>query len=568
MSASPLAKADWDLPPEMKPQRPAARKSRGKAKPAAKSSAGALEVIVVGSGLKDTSSAISDHKSPVGARHMRSIDDLLAHIEDHEVEIAVVDQSKPTESRGLKLALLAAAKRIKCLIVIADEKNLAEAKAIHGVTEVIRAPANQKRLLDTIVTYACTATAPALNPAMKRMVKRTGLKDVMSSPPETDEPAEQGGSTAADAASRSHTDVHSNARERTGKHHTSFDQDAQGRLIGKLQQLSVPHHNRALLAALVPLLAIFICFGGIVGFFFVSTGWSVPLELGRNHELVRQAGKHLEDLRNREAALQSALDTAITLAAMAGTTRNTAAQRLTLAEQAIAGERQQNARVLAETRSHIARLRRIAARSGGAEGNPGSVGLQSLHQLAVVSNELAVKEIEEIRLSARESYLEALAGQPAGSTFRTLPASSTDLIVLDREVSDARTALAQASQTVASKQAEAGRIRSELAAVQGELGKLSSTLAARAWDKPVTAVFVPDANLSSYSSGMPLFSCKLIALLCTRTGKTGATLAEGVVKTHPLFGSPVSGAYVEAVFANEADAHGALVHAGAKPALF
>jgi hypothetical protein len=29
MSASPLAKADWDLPPEMKPQRPAARKSSG-----------------------------------------------------------------------------------------------------------------------------------------------------------------------------------------------------------------------------------------------------------------------------------------------------------------------------------------------------------------------------------------------------------------------------------------------------------------------------------------------------------------------------------------------------------
>jgi predicted acetyltransferase len=45
----------------------------------------------------------------------------------------VVDQSKPTESRGLKLALLAAAKRIKHLIVIADEKNAAEAKAIHGV---------------------------------------------------------------------------------------------------------------------------------------------------------------------------------------------------------------------------------------------------------------------------------------------------------------------------------------------------------------------------------------------------------------------------------------------------
>jgi hypothetical protein len=168
--------------------------------------------------------------------------------------------------------------------------------------------------------------------------------------------------------------------------------------------------------------------------------------------------------------------------------------------------------VLKETRAHISRLRRIAARSGVAEGTPGAAGLQSMHQLAMVSNELAVKEIEETRLAAREAYLKSLSEQPAGSTFRTLPASSTDLIVLDREVSDARTALAQASQTIASKQAEAnGRIRSELAAVQGELGKLSSTLAARAWDKPVTAVFVPDANLSSYQ----LPACRCTAANCS-----------------------------------------------------
>jgi hypothetical protein len=138
-----------------------------------------------------------------------------------------------------------------------------------------------------------------------------------------------------------------------------------------MQQLAIPHHNRALLAALVPLFAMFICFGGIVAFFFVSNGWSVPVELGRNHELVRQAGKQLEDLRSRHDELQSALDTASTLAAMAETTHRQAAQRLDTAEQAILGEREQNARVLKETRSHISRLRRIAARSGVAEDTPG-----------------------------------------------------------------------------------------------------------------------------------------------------------------------------------------------------
>jgi hypothetical protein len=219
--------------------------------------------------------------------------------------------------------------------------------------EVIRAPVSHKRLLDAVITYACTASAPALNPAMKRMVKRTGLKDVMSSPPETDEPAD-GRLHCLMLRSAAHpcTAMPVSAPENI----TPLSIRTLGRLIGKLQQLSVPHHNRALLAALVPLLAIFICFGGIVGFFFVSTGWSVPVELGRNHELVRQAGKQLEDLRNREATNCNRRWTQpSTLAAMAETTRNTASsQRLDTCRAGNCGEREQNARVLAgNPRTHF-----------------------------------------------------------------------------------------------------------------------------------------------------------------------------------------------------------------------
>jgi uncharacterized coiled-coil protein SlyX len=558
MSASPLAKTDWDLPPEMKPQRQAARKSSAKAKPAAKTSSGALEVIVIGGSLKDTSAAITAHKAPVEGRHMRSIDDLLAYIEDHEVDVAVVDQSKPTESRGLKLALLAAAKRIKHLIVIADPKNAAEAEAIYGVHEVIRAPVSDKRLLDAVITHACTASAPEVHPSMKRMVKRTGMKEVIATPPEPLFDVEDGDAGHADLLS---------AETRHSKPPKGAEM-ALDSLSGKMRQLAIPHHNRALLAALVPLFAVFICFGGIVAFFFVSNGWSVPVELGRNHELVRQAGKQLEDLRSRHDELQSALDTASTLAAMAETTHRQAAQRLDTAEQAILGEREQNARVLKETRAHISRLRRIAARSGVAEDTPGAAGLQSMHQLAMVSNELAVKEIEETRLAAREAYLKSLSEQPAGSAFRALPAASADLIALGREASDARTAIEEASQTIAGKQAEIKRLHTELEGVQAKLDSLSSTLAARAWDKPVAAVFVPDANASNYRPGMPLYTCRLLLVMCSQTGKTGQMLAENAGEAHPLFGNPVAGAYVEAIVSDKAQPRGALVHAGGKPLFF
>jgi hypothetical protein len=312
------------------------------------------------------------------------------------------------------------------------------------------------------ITYACTATAPALNPAMKRMVKRTGMKEVIATPPEPLFDVEDGDAGHADLLSAE------TRHSRTPK----GAEMALDSLSGKMRQLAIPHHNRALLAALVPLFAVFICFGGIVAFFFVSNGWSVPVELGRNHELVRQAGKQLEDLRSRHDELQSALDTASTLAAMAETTHRQAAQRLDTAEQAILGEREQNARVLKETRAHISRLRRIAARSGVAEDTPGAAGLQSMHQLAMVSNELAVKEIEETRLAAREAYLKSLSEQPAGSAFRALPAASADLIALGREASDARTAIEEASQTIAGKQAEIKRLHTELEGVQAKLDKL------------------------------------------------------------------------------------------------
>jgi cob(I)alamin adenosyltransferase len=92
-----------------------------------------------------------------------------------------------------------------------------------------------------------------------------------------------------------------------------------------------------------------------------------------------------------------------------------------------------------------------------------------MHQLAMVSNELAVKEIEETRLAAREAYLKSLAEQPAGSAFRALPAASADLIALGREASDARTAIEEASQTIAGKQAEIKRLHTELEGVQAKL---------------------------------------------------------------------------------------------------
>ena len=110
-----------------------------------------METIFVGAAMKQVSEAVMDHDVPVRARHMRSIDDLLMLIEDNDVECAVVDQSLPTESRGLKLVLLAGVNRVKHLIVVAPPGSRTEIEAIEGVHQVLASPASPQQIIDTVV---------------------------------------------------------------------------------------------------------------------------------------------------------------------------------------------------------------------------------------------------------------------------------------------------------------------------------------------------------------------------------------------------------------------------------
>jgi hypothetical protein len=90
----------------------------------------------------------------VAARYMRSIDDVLAHAEEHNVDCAVVDQSRPGESRGVKLLLLASAKKIKHLVVIVAPNMTAEIKKIEGVHQVLTAPVTDAEISAAVADYA------------------------------------------------------------------------------------------------------------------------------------------------------------------------------------------------------------------------------------------------------------------------------------------------------------------------------------------------------------------------------------------------------------------------------
>ncbi len=117
-----------------------------------------IETVFIGAAMKQVSETIMDHDVPVRARHMRSIDDLLMFIEDNEVECAVVDQSLPTESRGLKLVLLAGVHQVKHLIVVAPPGSRAEIEAIDGVHQVLCSPTTTQQVIDAVCERASRDT--------------------------------------------------------------------------------------------------------------------------------------------------------------------------------------------------------------------------------------------------------------------------------------------------------------------------------------------------------------------------------------------------------------------------
>ena len=563
MSAVVLANTDWDFPPELdarpkgKVKQPAKKKFSVRSKPAAK--AGAADVILVGGALADANKSIAEHKAPVRTRHMKSIDDLLAHVEDHDVECAIVDQSQPTESRGLKLALLAAANRIKFLVVIADPKNRAEAESIHGVHAVLSAPVSKREVAELAISHVCSASAPEVHPSMKRMARRTNLCGLSS--------------MAAESAESPAGKPERKVRQFKAPTFRHLKPD-----LKRLRNLqTMPRQiwrdlrkmdNKLAMTALLPMLALCLCFAGLVAFFLGSHSWSVPMQLSANNQSVASTGQQLSVLQTKQDRLNASLVAATSALTAAQTEKQAAEQRLDLARQAVELELGQQTKLLREARAHINRLDAIIAGAGQQNNAAAGMQLESLHQLAVVTNELAMKQIEAERLEARKTYLESLAGQIGQPAARPAPAAGADLAYLGQELAAARKAVAEADKSIAGLTVEASNLSAELETVTSTIKSLRATPSARATIEPMNVVFVPSSNASRYAQGAPLYTCSMLVMFCKEAGKAGEIVEREVETVHPLFGSRVRGVYVEAVLNNGGESRSALLHAGRPPLLF
>jgi hypothetical protein len=188
--------------------------------------------------------------------------------------------------------------------------------------------------------------------------------------------------------------------------------------------------------------------------------------------------------------------------------------------------------------------------------------------MAVVSNELAVKQIEEDRIDTRVEFLNSLRAQIDQAEIRTLSAGGADLVYLAREVIADHNMVSQADKIIANKSAEAAHLQNSLDVVTSNVNSLLATPVGRAITTPVTVVFVPYENSDNYPGNEPLFRCTMMIAFCSQVGVTGEAIPGETNAVHPLFGKQLRGVFVEAILEDNNDAKEELLHAGRPPLFF
>ena len=534
-------------------------------------------IFLVGGAMGGVAVTLREMGLPVDVHHMGSIDELLLHVEDHEVACAVVDQSRPTESRGLKLALLAASRKVRHLMVLAPPGGRAEIEAIHGVHRVLRTPIAPKQVIDAVLAYADDLADTQSVPADLGAV-------VPPSPADHRRASAPAGIASAGSRAR--------RLWQSVRHHSlSIVGDAARTPWQRFLPLASMVYKKLAMVILASLFALFLSYGTIIVFFLTSSRWSLPIELSKGHELVLRAEKDLGEMRVRENQVMQALNQAEGGLAIAERDKRDARMRLEITGRSIDLELTQQSKLLEETRAHILRLKQIIAdfRNENGRGTfarnleqayakrtitkkaleAGTLAvLESLHRMAVISNELAVNQIEENRIGTRVEFLKSLRAQIDKPEIRILTAASSDMVYLARDAIADQNIVAEADEIIANRLAEVQHLRNSLGVVQENIATLLATPVGRAITAPVTVVFVPYENTDHYASHTPLYSCGLMVVFCSQVGVTGDAIPGETNAVHPLFGKPLRGVFVEAILENKDGAKKEILHAGRPPLFF
>ena len=367
---------------------------------------------------------------------------------------------------------------------------------------------------------------------------------------------------------------------------------ALARLIpGLTPVLSLLYKNTAL-TLLGALFVAFISYGVMIAYFLIASDWSSPLQLQRGHETVIKVERELGELRvKRNLVLQQLADAEGTeerakkdleraefLAQIVGSTLDQEIENqkdqevlvdddIEALEQVLESYGSKKSRQVERDRLRSAFKRRIITRRTFQQS---MLNLSQIEENIVNLNERVSRKRNEQRLGSQTlAYLTQLKSQLDLTTTGSVIANGkAEFIPIANQVIEVQQIRAAANSDLSETTAAKTTLRDSVFVLSNSIKELESTPMFRALEQTVNVLFVPYGNLQAYEENEPLYTCAFAIFWCSKVGAVGGQIPGEITTTHPFFGKPIRGQFVEANLTETSAAQEEIIHVGRPPLFF
>lgn len=535
----------------------------------------ASRILVMGPQAQAIANALLRMKGNAQVRHAENLHNAIELLEADTFDHVLVD-NRADGTLTLSIPRLAQLDTINRLTVLAGPNSAESIAAIPGIGQVITPPYNPIEIANSLgIDVVDSRKTERDGDNLGR--RETDFEETQKARPDIDQPIEQNYNQEAVITDERHPVI------KVISALVNF-------IPGLTPVLSALYKNTALVL-LAGLFVAFLSYGVMIAYFLTSGDWSSPMQLQPGHELVAKAEREINELRVKRNLVSQQLSTAKNQAIESkeallrgkSLTENT----INVIDQEIAN----NTKRFSELKNEIETLEQVLNSFGSKKSRKSDRAAilrdyknriitrnvyqsailnhaQISRQIAALKEQLTTKKSLFANIDVSIAYLKSLKDQLLGKSSYIKGIGGAIYVPLVNQVMEARQIKSSASAKIQAAEQAIPALENSLNLLTKSVDELKKTPMIRALDKPVTVLFVPYDNIDAYDKDQPLYSCALAIFWCTKVGETGDPISGEISTTHPFFGKPLRGTFVEAHLTNNAAAKKEILHVGRPPFFF
>ena len=527
-------------------------------------------ILVMGPAAHGIASALVRMQSHAEIHSANTAAEAIEILKSGRFEYLLID-NRADGAMSLTIPALSRLESIDNIIVLAGPQSRESISALPGVTSVISEPYNPLEIADSLGIQ---------------------VKDSRRSDDEIIHPGRR-------LDDEQNSEIHRGVDETSADEPEEDERPLVFRILSALVRfvpgltplLSMLYKNLAL-TILASLFIAFVGYGVMIAYFLTASDWSSPLQLQRGHELVIKAERDRGELQVKRNLVKQQLADAESKAERGQSDLDRAAILTEITNVTIDQEIENHLELQKRTKNEIAILKDVMGSYGsGASRKKERQRLQTAFRKRIITRAifqrsmLNLAEIEENIANLREkislksaqvklneqsiSYLSQLKSQLIeGGPRNALFGGKAEFVPIANQVIEVQQIRAAAKADISEFEVSEVTLNNSLDVLTNSINELDSTPMIRALKEPINVLFVPYDNLSEYQTGQPLYTCALAIFWCSEVGAVGARIGGEIVTTHPFFGKPIRGQFVEANLTETSAAQKEIIHVGRPPLFF